>query len=34
MKEVLLAPLPENQHSENRESTMEELNQKFKLERR
>ena len=34
MKEVLLAPLPENQHSENREPTTEEQNQKFKLERR
>lgn len=34
VKEVLFAPLPEEQHSENREPTMEKLNQKFRLERR
>ena len=34
VKEVLLAPLPEDQHSENREPTKEELNWKFKLKRR
>jgi hypothetical protein len=34
VKEVLLSPKPEVQHSENREPTMEELKQKFKLERR
>ena len=34
IKKVLLAPLPEGQHSENREPTKEEPNQKFKLKRR
>ena len=34
VKDILLSPKPEDQHSENREPTMEELNQKFKLERR
>ena len=34
VKEVLLSSKPEDQHSENREPTMEELNQKVKLERR
>ena len=34
VKEVLLSDKPEDQHSENREPTMEELNQKVKLERR
>ena len=34
VKDVLLSPKPEDQHSENREPTMEELNQKFKLKRR
>ena len=34
VKEVLLSDKPESQRSENREPTMEELNQKVKLERR
>ena len=34
VKDILLSPKPEDQRSENREPTMEELNQKFKLERR
>ncbi len=34
MKEVLESPLPESQHSENREPTQEERNQKFTLRRR
>ena len=34
VKQVLLSDRPEGQHSENREPTMEELSQKFKLERR
>ena len=34
VKEVLLSTKPEDQHSQNREPTMEELQQKFKLERR
>ena len=34
VKDVLLSQKPDDQHSENREPTMEELKQKFKLERR
>ena len=34
VKAVLLASLSEDQHSENREPTKEELEQKWKLERR
>ncbi len=34
VKEVLLSSKSDDQHSENREPTMEELKQKFKLERR
>ena len=34
VKEVLLSQKPKGQHSENREPTLEELNQKFKLKRR
>ena len=34
VKAVLLSDRPEDQHSENREPTMEELNQKVKLKRR
>ena len=34
VKETLLSQKPKGQHSENREPTLEELNQKFKLERR
>lgn len=34
VKEVLLAPFPEGQHSENREPTVAELTQRYKLERR
>ena len=34
MKETLLSQKPKGQHSENREPTLEELNQEFKLERR
>ena len=33
VKAVLLSDRPEDQHSENREPTMEELNQKVKLKR-
>ena len=34
VKEVLLSSKPDDQRSENREPTMEELKQKFKLEHR
>lgn len=34
MKAVLLSPKPDDQHSENRDPTLEELNQKFTLKRR
>ncbi len=34
VKQVLLSPKPDGQHSENREPTQEEREQKFKLERR
>ena len=34
VKETLLSQKPKGQHSENREPALEELNQKFKLERR
>lgn len=34
VRQVLLSDRPEGPHSENREPTMEELNQKVKLERR
>ncbi|MYH01785.1 MAG: hypothetical protein F4142_04240 [Nitrospira sp. SB0675_bin_23] len=34
VKDVLLTPKPEEQHSENRDPTLEELNQKWKLKRR
>ena len=33
VKEVLLSPKPDDQRSENREPTMEEINQKVKLDR-
>ena len=33
VRQILLSDRPEGQHSENREPTMEELNQKFKLKR-
>ncbi len=33
VNQVLFAPLPEDQHSENREPTIEELNQRVKLKR-
>ena len=32
-KEILDAPMPDDQHRENREPTQAELEQKFKLER-
>lgn len=32
--EILNAPMPDDQHRENREPTQAELEQKFKLERR
>ena len=34
VKEVMSAPLPDDQHSENREPTQEEREQRFKLKRR
>ena len=34
VKDVLLRPKPDEQHSENRDPTLEELNQKFTLKRR
>ena len=34
VKEIMDVPLPDDQHSENREPTQEERNQKFKLHRR